>query len=146
MGSGGKEYVSQLCQHFYDDQDLSLLPSSLAPKAKPSKKPIFNDPYVVLGGLFAFVAAYGVGLLDRLVSFVVMVPFHFVEVVIEAPIKQIYRYGPSMFGWEGLSYPRICARITYHGDEAFWAKNLPECKKIFAAKEVRQAGNVGVEN
>jgi hypothetical protein len=119
----------------YDDQDLSLLPSSLRPKPKVSKAPIWNDPYILLGGLFAFVAAYGVGLLDRVISFVVMVPFHFVEVVIEAPVKQIYRYGPSLFGWEGLSYPQICARITYHGDEAFWAKNLHECKKIFASKE-----------
>ena len=119
----------------YDEQDLSLLPSSLQPKPKVSKAPIWNDPYIVLGGLFAFVAAYGIGLLDRVISFVVMVPFHFVEVVIEAPIKQIYRYGPSLFGWEGLSYPQICARITYHGDEAFWAKNLHECKKIFASKE-----------
>ena len=85
--------------------------------------------------MLAFVAAYGVGLLDQVVSVLVMLPFHFVEVVIEAPIKQIYRYGPPLFGWEGLSYPQICARITYHGDAAFWAKNLEECKKVFTSKE-----------
>ena len=30
---------------------------------------------------------------------------------------------------------RICSRITYHGDESFWAKNMEECLKIYSAKE-----------
>jgi hypothetical protein len=40
-----------------------------------------------------------------------------------------------LIGWEGASLPVICSRITYHGDEAFWTKNLDECAKIFSAKE-----------
>jgi len=31
--------------------------------------------------------------------------------------------------------PQICARITYHGDEDFWARNMDECQRIFDAKE-----------
>lgn len=98
------------------------------------------------------------GLVEKLVEWTVTVPIHLFDVVIETPVKQLYRYGPSVFGWEGLSYPevrhnsviiylpvyfaltasvtcQICARITYHGDQIFWSKNLDECYKIFAAKE-----------
>jgi hypothetical protein len=44
-------------------------------------------------------------------------------------------YGPSAIGWEGMSVPRICARITYHGDEEFWSRNMEECNRIFTTKE-----------
>lgn len=30
---------------------------------------------------------------------------------------------------------RICARITYHGDESFWIRNIEECERIYNAKE-----------
>lgn len=32
--------------------------------------------------------------------------------------------------------PKICARITYHGDELFWSRNIEECERIYAAKEL----------
>ncbi|EEC45767.1 predicted protein [Phaeodactylum tricornutum CCAP 1055/1] len=54
---------------------------------------------------------------------------------IELPLQELYRHGPWMVGWEGESLPRICARITYHGDAAFWSRNLEECERIYDAKE-----------
>jgi len=57
------------------------------------------------------------------------------EMTIQLPLKELYRHGPWLVGWEGDSLPRICARITYHGDAAFWSRNLEECQRIYAAKE-----------
>ena len=47
-------------------------------------------------------------------------PFWLFDTLIEFPLREVYRHGPSIIGWEGEPLPRICARITYHGDEAFW--------------------------
>mmetsp|Transcript_25602 Transcript_25602/g.37829 ORF Transcript_25602/g.37829 Transcript_25602/m.37829 type:complete len:323 (+) Transcript_25602:147-1115(+) len=56
------------------------------------------------------------------------------EVVVNLPLRELYRYGPYP-GWEGASLPKICARITYHGDEDFWRRNLEDCQQIYSAKE-----------
>ena len=57
------------------------------------------------------------------------------HVTLELPLQETYRHGPWFLGaWEGESLPRICARITYHGDQAFWERNLTECQRIFDAK------------
>ncbi len=117
---------------------LAILPPSSAPKEKKGKSPLrfLSDPYVATGAALTSVLAYASGLIDSLLSWLLTVPIHLLDVVVEAPLKQAYRYGPAAIGWEGLSYPAICSRITYgHGDEAFWAKNLKECKNIFYAKE-----------
>jgi hypothetical protein len=53
---------------------------------------------------------------------------------IELPLQELYGSGPWFLGWEGDPLPRICARITYHGDEAFWSRNGAECERIYAAK------------
>ena len=54
----------------------------------------------------------------------------------EWPLHEAYHRGPWFLGaWEGEALPRICARITFHGDEAFWGRNLFECERIFRAKE-----------
>lgn len=58
------------------------------------------------------------------------------HVALEGPLQETYRHGPWFVGaWEGESLPRICARITYHGDQAFWERNLLECQRIFDAKQ-----------
>lgn len=57
------------------------------------------------------------------------------ELFVNLPLRELYRYGPSMVGWEGASLPSVCARITYHGDEAFWKRNIEECQQIFDSKE-----------
>lgn len=62
-------------------------------------------------------------------------PFWLFDRIIEFPLREIYRHGPSIIGWEGEPLPRICARITYHGDEAFWSRNLEECEQLYYAKE-----------
>lgn len=58
------------------------------------------------------------------------------ETVVNVPLREFYRHGPPYLGgWEGAPLPSICARITYHGDEVFWSRNLEECQRIFAAKQ-----------
>eukprot|EP00581_Thalassiosira_minuscula_P005559 CAMPEP_0183736884 /NCGR_PEP_ID=MMETSP0737-20130205/50498_1 /TAXON_ID=385413 /ORGANISM="Thalassiosira miniscula, Strain CCMP1093" /LENGTH=501 /DNA_ID=CAMNT_0025971013 /DNA_START=39 /DNA_END=1544 /DNA_ORIENTATION=+ len=62
-------------------------------------------------------------------------PFWLFDAVIEYPLRELYRHGPSIIGWEGQPLPRICAQITYHGDESFWSRNIEECERIYYAKE-----------
>jgi len=62
-------------------------------------------------------------------------PFWLFDVLIEFPLRELYRYGPSVVGWEGEPLPRICAQITYTGDEGFWSRNIEECERIYRAKE-----------
>lgn len=57
------------------------------------------------------------------------------KAVVQIPLLELYRYGPWIVGWEGASLPQICSRITYHGDEMFWERNLEECQRIFSQKE-----------
>jgi nitrate reductase gamma subunit len=57
------------------------------------------------------------------------------ETVLNMPLRELYRYGPAVIGWEGESLPKICARITFHGDELFWMRNVEECQRIFSLKE-----------
>jgi len=55
---------------------------------------------------------------------------------IDLPLQEFYRNAPAVLGgWEGQSLPGICARITFHGDEAFWGRNVQECERIFSYKE-----------
>ena len=66
---------------------------------------------------------------------IVSLPFWLFDVFIEFPLREVYRYGPSVVGWEGEPLPRICAQITYTGDEGFWSRNIEECERIYRAKE-----------
>jgi len=54
---------------------------------------------------------------------------------VQSPLRELYRHGPWFLGWEGEPLARVCARFTYHGDEAFWQRNLDECERIFSDKE-----------
>lgn len=56
------------------------------------------------------------------------------EYSVDIPLQEFYRHAP-IIGWEGQSLPSICARITFHGDEAFWRRNVDECERIFSFKE-----------
>ena len=66
---------------------------------------------------------------------IVSLPFWLFDVLVEFPLRELYRYGPSVVGWEGEPLPRICAQITYTGDEGFWSRNIDECERIYRAKE-----------
>jgi hypothetical protein len=57
------------------------------------------------------------------------------DTLLNIPLRELYRYGPSIIGWEGESLPKICARITFHGDELFWMRNVEECQRIYGIKE-----------
>jgi hypothetical protein len=54
---------------------------------------------------------------------------------VDVILGNLYHQGPWYLGfWEGGSLPSICARITYHGDAAFWYRNINECQVIFDTK------------
>lgn len=55
--------------------------------------------------------------------------------IVQIPLIELHRYGPWMVGWEGATLPQICSRVTYHGDENFWSRNLEECQRIFVQKQ-----------
>lgn len=67
---------------------------------------------------------------------VMNLPFKIFYILIELPLREVYRHGPSIVGWEGEPLPRICSRITYHGDESFWTRNIDECERIYRSKEL----------
>ena len=73
--------------------------------------------------------------IDMIVDGTVMSVVWLYHFAIQIPLQELYRHGPWFLGWEGASLPQICSRITYHGDEAFWYRNLEECERIYAAKE-----------
>mmetsp|Transcript_18229 Transcript_18229/g.25930 ORF Transcript_18229/g.25930 Transcript_18229/m.25930 type:complete len:299 (+) Transcript_18229:189-1085(+) len=56
--------------------------------------------------------------------------------LVNKSLLALYRHGPSVIGWEGLSYPLICSRVTLYGNEEFWSKNYEECAAIYNAKEL----------
>jgi hypothetical protein len=62
-----------------------------------------------------------------------MIFFH--TLLVDTPIKEVYRYGPPIIGWEGISLAKVCAKSTHYGDEDFWDKNSVECKDIYLTKE-----------
>ncbi|EJK66738.1 hypothetical protein THAOC_12307, partial [Thalassiosira oceanica] len=72
---------------------------------------------------------------ERVFFHVMNSPFWLFDALIQYPLKELYRHGPSIVGWEGETLPRICAQITYHGDEAFWSRNMDECERIYQSKE-----------
>jgi hypothetical protein len=65
----------------------------------------------------------------------VNLPFYLFDVMIEFPLRELYRHGPSLVGWEGETLARICSRVTHYGDEDFWRRNMEECEEIYASKE-----------
>ena len=123
---------------------LSITRPVSRPRPPPPPPPIW--PYVA-GGLFvaSIMAKYGVDwdwlfdvtlfYAELAARFLINLPFQLFNVLVEIPLKETYRHGPSFIGWEGQPLPRICAQVTFHGDEAFWSRNMLECEKIYAAKE-----------
>jgi hypothetical protein len=73
-----------------------------------------------------------------LTSYVTSIPLLLLDVLIETPLKHLYRHGPLFFGWEGQSLAQICTSITYTGDVNFWQQNIAQCKKIYDAKVIAQ--------
>jgi len=72
---------------------------------------------------------------QQILESAIAVPYHLSNVFVEFPLKELYRHGPSFLGLEGDSLPRICARITYHGDPEFWSLNMDECQRVYDSKE-----------
>jgi len=82
--------------------------------------------------------AFADGLVDgaeRLAFATVHFPSWLVNTLIDAPLRELYRHGPSLVGWEGEPLPRICARATRHGDEEFWQRNIEECEDLYHTRE-----------
>jgi hypothetical protein len=88
--------------------------------------------YAVLGVALAMLA-YNYGEIIWLTSMKVMVTIF--QRIFDIPIRELYRHGPSLIGWENQDLPTICSRITYHGDREFWRRNIEECHAIYGAKE-----------
>ena len=79
----------------------------------------------------------------------VNIPFYLFDVMIEFPLKELYRHGPSLVGWEGKPLAKICSHVTHYGDEEFWRRNMEECEEIYASKEaaamhIRKPALIGV--
>ena len=100
--------------------------------------------YILIFGTFSAVALnMGVELnpsvifdcIERIIDWIINLPTRIVENSINHPLRELYRHGPSVIGWEGSTLPSICTQITHMGDETFWSRNIEECEKIYLNKE-----------
>lgn len=57
------------------------------------------------------------------------------DLVFNLPLRELYRHGPHLIGWEGLALAEVCNRITHFGGRDFWSRNMSECEEIYAGKE-----------
>ncbi len=76
-----------------------------------------------------------VDIFDQTLQLFVNLPSMIVNSCIEYPLREMYRFGPAVIGWEGQPLPLICSQVTHMGDETFWRKNMDECQKIYDTKE-----------
>lgn len=106
-------------------------------RARENRKMILQDPKLGIGLAGIFAIAHHYGYIRLLTEWLIMLPYTLTDLLIETPLKQLYRNGPSIVGgWEGEKMEKICMRITYHGDVDFWARNMEECLKIYHSKEL----------
>ena len=73
---------------------------------------------------------------EMCLGYIINFPSQIVEICIDYPLKELFRFGPSVVGWEGQSLSLICSQITHMGDESFWSRNIDECQKIYDNKEM----------
>ena len=116
------------------------LPLPRAPKPPPPQWPNFVAALVALIAIGIFVdlekLMYDLfSYAERAVFLLLGLPALLAGVLIDLPLQELYRNGPSFLGWEGMPLSRVCAQVTYHGDEMFWSRNVAECERIYAAKE-----------
>lgn len=53
--------------------------------------------------------------------------------LIVKPLRNLYLYGPSWIGWQGLSSSQICASVTQFS-ELFWLDHDQECQELITNK------------
>lgn len=121
-------------QDIIDDQDHRSVYTLQYPHFHiPQPQPWMTETMMILLGIGSIVGLWILGPL--VISHLHSWSGTFFNLFVNMPIKELYRYGPSMIGWEGVSLAKICTRITYHGDEEFWKRNMEECQHIYNAKE-----------
>lgn len=116
---------------------------------EPIPQPPWWDDWRILGGGIFLVVAILYTQLPNVLYMISSIPlaveklFHkimyyvplFYHNLVTQPLKDTYRYGPTVFGgWEGVDLPTICARLTY-GTEDFWQRNYKDCENMYLAKE-----------
>ena len=116
------------------------------PTQSKRSEPIFGFKtilfIIIIGSMSALLMTMDVeidfilGYIDVIITGILNLPSLLVKTIINDPLKELYRHGPSVIGWEGSSLPSICTQITHMGDENFWYKNIDECEKIYANKEM----------
>ena len=75
---------------------------------------------------------------ERALLSMIMTPVDLIDYAVEHPLRWIYRNGPPIVGWDGISYPEICAAIVpdITGiDKAFWFNNIDRCKILYTNRE-----------
>jgi hypothetical protein len=89
-----------------------------------------------------------------IISLLLLIPndlpsmWQFVSYVLDWPAREMYRYGPSIIGWEGRELIDICTQMNrqyYFGgfgrdgynyeDRNYWNQNLEACQTIYRMKE-----------
>ncbi len=140
------QYVDDI---FRISRHKHVLKHSNSQKGFPASTSIFHSTraliFIVLVGIVSSMimminSDYGLDIVyeyvDTATTTIQNIPTFLIEMTINHPLKELYRYGPNVIGWEGSPLPSICAQITHMGDENFWSKNIDECEKIYSNKEM----------
>ena len=113
------------------------------PKEDPKDEPSSYwrtslELFMVVGAVVALAFYRGeevMAFMNKVVTAVVDTVVWVFQLIFDMPLRELYRYGPHLIGWEGMDLPDICTRITYHGDRMFWMRNLSDCQTIYDNKE-----------
>ena len=137
QGLFGEDGIFYSLQHILDHparEHNQVYSMSLPPRRETLIVPWWQKNWIVaLLGMASVSVIWLYG--PRLVNFAWRALSKAYHIIFDLPLRELYRYGPSIIGWEGANLPEICSRITYHGDREFWSRNIAECQRIYATKE-----------
>ena len=89
--------------------------------------------FLLIGVVATLIAAYFYGIDCLGYLWMILLELHYF--LVDLPLRELYRYGPHLVGWEGLELAEVCSRITYYGNKDFWGRNTEECLSIYQGKE-----------
>lgn len=127
--------LSQILYNEPSPHDVYLLKPRIPQPPTPKSSTSIFSWELIIGLLIILVAVLFLIWGDGIAQLTFLTVTSVYEVIVQIPLRELYRYGPWVIGWEGEALSSICARITYHGDAVFWSRNMEECERIYQLKE-----------
>ena len=75
----------------YEGVPLTVRPKGSEPRASKKAEPWYSDPKKAVAAVAVVIISYAVGLFQAIIAYAMEVPIVLIDVVIEAPLKHLYR-------------------------------------------------------